>query len=61
MTNPDLPMRTEWIAPTGTGRVLHPDGRPLADDGERVTWSTYWARRLRDGDIVIVSPEQEPS
>lgn len=50
-------MTTKTIAPAHEDvDVLRPDGRKLAPAGETVTWSTYWARRLKDGDIIIVVP-----
>lgn len=38
--------------------VRHPGarGRPLAPEGEEVELSTHWRRRLRVGDVVIVTP-----
>ncbi len=34
--------------------------RPLAVEGEdKPRFSTYWRRRLRDGDVVLVASEPE--
>lgn len=38
-------------------RVINPaTGRVLATDGERAQLTSYWRRRLQDGDVVEVSP-----
>lgn len=37
--------------------VLHPDGRAVAVKGEAVVWSSWWARRLRDGEIALAAAE----
>ena len=50
MTERDTDQR--WIKPAGAQAIRHPGGKPLAQKGERVTWSTYWQRRLNDGDVV---------
>ena len=35
--------------------VINPDtGLPLPEEGEYVTPSPYWTRRVNDGDAVIV-------
>jgi hypothetical protein len=58
-------MQTKFIKPSAENLlVLIPDEngnlpRPLDKDGELVRWSNYWRRRLKDGDIVIVSDNQE--
>lgn len=33
--------------------AFHENGKPLAVQGETVIWSTWWQRRLNDGDISI--------
>lgn len=43
----------KFVQPRPGLTVTGPDGRALSSDGERVTWSSWWARRLRDGDIEI--------
>lgn len=35
-------------------RVRKPDGTLLDEQGESVMWSSFWLRRLRDGDVEIV-------
>lgn len=38
-------------------RVLDPmTNRPLPEEGQSVVHSTYWFKRLRDGDVEIVKP-----
>ena len=32
-------------------------GRPLPPEGADVAWSTYWQRRIRSGDVVVVAPK----
>lgn len=38
-------------------KVAKPSGGLLDVEGEDVTWSRYWDRILRDGDIVVVDSE----
>lgn len=40
------------LKPGPDRRVRQPDGTLLAATGEPVNASPYWARRLRDGDVV---------
>lgn len=40
------------LRPAKGVKVRHPDGRHLAEDGERLTMSSYWQRRLAAGDVV---------
>ncbi len=40
------------LKPAPDRRVRHPDGRLLDGAGETVMASPYWARRLRDEDVV---------
>ena len=43
------------VKPKETGaKVLKPDGVLLNPAGEDVEPTTYWVRRLRDGDVVKV-------
>lgn len=47
------PLKTK-IEPGRPGLLVRkPEGGHLAADGETVTWSTYWQRRLDDGDVKI--------
>lgn len=34
-------------------------GRKLPDEGKAVVMTTFWARRLKDGSVVEVSPAVE--
>ena len=36
-------------------------GRPLAATGEWKPLNSYWAARLRDGDVVEINPPPEPA
>jgi len=42
------------LRPAEGVKVRHPDGRQLAAEGERVTMSSFWQRRLDAGDVVEV-------
>lgn len=44
------PARTGLIVPN-----LNNSLKPLAEDGETVPNSRYWQRRIKDGDVVIVT------
>lgn len=49
-------MATVFIKPTSAAlKVPKPAGDYLAVDGEEVELTTYWRRRLRDGDVVKLS------
>ncbi|MGU5685203.1 DUF2635 domain-containing protein [Aeromonas allosaccharophila] len=46
--------------------VKKPDGSKLAAEGETVTRTSFWLRRLQDGDVTEVKPvakvtKQKPS
>lgn len=47
----------QFLRPANGLKVRHPDGRHLADDGEVVTLTNYWRRRLAAGDVIA---EGEP-
>ena len=42
----------QFLRPAKGVKVRRPDGRHLAEDGETVTMSAYWQRRLAAGDVV---------
>lgn len=42
------------LRPAEGVKVRHPDGRHLAEQGETVTITAYWQRRLAEGDVVEV-------
>lgn len=47
---------TLFLKPALGRRVRHEDGRLLDDDGETVTASTHWTRRLEAEDVVATTP-----
>lgn len=55
-------MDTFKIKPAREGLIVRdPKTRqPLAADGEVKPQSTYWFRRKRDGDVVVIEPEDKP-
>lgn len=44
---------TRFVKPKPGLTVNRPDGTPLPVEGETVTWSSWWRRRLNDGDIDV--------
>lgn len=50
-----------FIKPAAGLKVRVDAGRLLADEGEEVVDSVYWQRRLRDGDVVLADPPQQPA
>lgn len=42
----------QFLRPAEGVKVRHPDGRHLAAEGETVTMTSYWQRRLAVGDVV---------
>lgn len=55
--------QTKRLQPSSEGLlVLFPETRrPLSPQGEEVTLTTYWRRRLRSGDVVEVAAPKSPS
>lgn len=50
-----------YVLPVPGRRVRVPGTyRPLPALGQMVAWSSYWARRLIDGDIEILLVEPPP-
>ena len=49
------------IKPTYRVLILKDDGTPLDFDGETVIATSYWLRRLENGDIQEVKPLQSQS
>lgn len=47
--------KQQILRPAEGVKVRHPDGRHLASDGEAVTITAYWQRRLAAGDVVAVN------
>ncbi len=56
MADPDSKKPIARVVPDPQQR-----GRPLAADGEWKPLDTYWAARLRDGDVVEKVPPAEPA
>lgn len=52
-------MTTKFIKPASDTPVRKPDGSFLGEDGEFVVWSTYWQRRVDDGDIIIAASKEK--
>lgn len=52
----DVPNRIK-IKPVEGGRVRHPGGKLLRAEGETVTRSVYWDRRLLHSDVVEVKDD----
>lgn len=51
-------MNTVTLKPAAGVKVRLPDGSGhLAAEGEAVLMSSYWRRRIKDGDVEIVSAE----
>lgn len=47
-------MDRKIVTPLNGLAVVDPDtNRPLPAEGAEVVWSTYWQRRLNDGDISV--------
>lgn len=51
-----------YIKPVRAGLVVRQphNGKPLPDEGDYVTWSSYWMRRMAEGSIVKASPPAKP-
>jgi hypothetical protein len=49
------------IKPTYRVLILKDDGTPLDFDGETVIATSYWLRRLNNGDIQEIKPLQPQS
>jgi hypothetical protein len=48
------------IKPKEGMKILNPaTGRVLSAEGELVDLSTFWRRRIKDGDVVIVEVKKE--
>lgn len=51
------------LKPAREGLILRkpPGGTPLRAEGENVPNNTFWRRRLRDGDVVLVEDKPKSS
>jgi len=55
--------KTLFLAPKQGLRVLNPDQNPpvpLPSGGALVNASTYWQRRIADGDVTVIIPPSKP-
>ena len=41
--------------------VFKPDGRRLKSEGEYVEAVTFWHRRLKDKDVIVIKPPKTPA
>ncbi|MDP8834514.1 DUF2635 domain-containing protein [Serratia marcescens] len=46
-------MKTKSLKPKGDVRVRKPDGTYLATEGESLSLSAYWLRRIAEGDVAV--------
>jgi hypothetical protein len=54
-------MTRAHLQPAPGGLVRHPrTRRPLAAEGEEVTLDSFWRRRLRRGDVIMVGNKIPP-
>ena len=54
-------MSTKFLKPLAGMKVRLEDcTRHLFPDGETVTMSSYWRRRVRDGDVTESKPKPKP-
>lgn len=53
-------MKTMLVQPAAGRKIRYPDqpDRVLPAEGERVPVNSYWQRRLKTGDVVLVGPVQ---
>lgn len=52
-------MSMKKVKPIEGMKVLNPaTNLHISEDGTDVVWSTYWKRRLNDGEIEIIEPEK---
>jgi len=49
-------MQTKFLKPADGLKVRKPVGGHLAPDGEAVEPSSYWLRRIEDGDVAEATP-----
>lgn len=58
-----MPEHTQTLIPASPGLVVRDPitRQPLAADGEPKPLDTYWARRLRDGDVLVQQPAALPA
>ena len=49
-------MKTMYVKPASGLKIRKPGGQVLAEQGEDVPCSSYWMRRLKEGDIKKAKP-----
>ncbi len=51
-------MKQLFVKPARNGLIVRDPqtGKPLSAEGEQKPDTTYWRRRLRDGDVVASTP-----
>ncbi|WP_209634600.1 DUF2635 domain-containing protein [Serratia sp. PL17] len=55
-------MKTKNLKPKGDVHVRKPDGTYLATEGESLSLSAYWLRRIAEGDVAVsdlTTPQSE--
>ncbi len=45
-----------YLKPKEGLSIRKPDGSKLAAEGERVPRTSFWLKRLADGDVIILKP-----
>ncbi|ATA26585.1 hypothetical protein BIY26_08930 [Brenneria goodwinii] len=53
-------MKTKHLKPKGSVKVRKPDGTYLKDDGEDLPLSSYWLRRIAEGDLEVTDVATVP-
>ncbi|QQQ19672.1 DUF2635 domain-containing protein [Brevundimonas vitis] len=51
---------TLFLKPVDGRRVRREDGPLLSAEGETVSASPYWSRKLDDGDVIATTPPKTP-
>ena len=54
--------KTIILKPKEGRQIRKPDASALAKDGEEVIYNAYWARRIKDGDVIVLKslPKVKP-
>lgn len=52
-----------FVKPLNGLTIRKEDGQPLPDGGDTVIYTTYWARRVQDGDVEATAdlPKEKPA
>nr|WP_113865481.1 DUF2635 domain-containing protein [Brenneria salicis]NMN90530.1 uncharacterized protein DUF2635 [Brenneria salicis ATCC 15712 = DSM 30166]RBP64860.1 uncharacterized protein DUF2635 [Brenneria salicis ATCC 15712 = DSM 30166]RLM31579.1 hypothetical protein BHG07_04795 [Brenneria salicis ATCC 15712 = DSM 30166] len=54
-------MKTKHLKPKGGVKVRKPAGTYLKDDGEDLPLSSYWLRRIAEGDLEVTDVVTVPA